>query len=348
MSCTSTGVWTAPWLPSTSTGMPRSWAMRQTSFTGTTVPSTFDMWVIATIFVRGVSSFSNSSMRKLPSSATGAHLITAPRFSRRKFHGTMLEWCSMMESTISSPSPIAEPPKEAAARLIASVALRVKIDLVEMGGVDEAADDLARLLVFLGGEVREVVQAAMDVGVFGAVGLGDGVDDRLRLLGRGGIVEIDQRLVVDGARQNREIPAHRLDVERYRRSSRAGSRRRPSPLLQPGADHALERAGHRLVLRACRWRRRGRPRSAAARPRHAARRAPSDRRAGSRRCGPRWSRGRTGRRRRRSPAPAWRRTAPRPTAAAPAPSSCRRSSGRPDRRRCGPGRRPGRRRRRRS
>ncbi len=32
----------------------------------------------------------------------------------------------MMESTISSPSPITEPPKEAATRLIASVALRVK------------------------------------------------------------------------------------------------------------------------------------------------------------------------------------------------------------------------------
>ena len=78
MSCTSTGRWTAPWLPSTSTGMPRAWAMRQTSLTGTTVPSTFDMWVIATILVRGVSSFSNSSIRKVPSSATGAHLITAP------------------------------------------------------------------------------------------------------------------------------------------------------------------------------------------------------------------------------------------------------------------------------
>ena len=40
--------------PSTSTGMPRACASRTTSFTGTIVPSTFDMWVIATILVRGV------------------------------------------------------------------------------------------------------------------------------------------------------------------------------------------------------------------------------------------------------------------------------------------------------
>ena len=33
---------------------------------------------VATILVRGPSSFSNSSIRKLPSSSIGAHLITAP------------------------------------------------------------------------------------------------------------------------------------------------------------------------------------------------------------------------------------------------------------------------------
>jgi hypothetical protein len=56
--------------------MPRACAIRTTSLIGTiTVPSTFDMCVIATILVRGVSSFSNSSSRKLPSSSTGAHLM---------------------------------------------------------------------------------------------------------------------------------------------------------------------------------------------------------------------------------------------------------------------------------
>ena len=43
---------TAAWAPSTSTGMPRACAMRTTSLIGTTVPSTFDMCVMATIRVR--------------------------------------------------------------------------------------------------------------------------------------------------------------------------------------------------------------------------------------------------------------------------------------------------------
>ena len=45
---------TADWLPSTSTGMPRACASRMISFIGTTVPSTFDMCVMATSLVRGV------------------------------------------------------------------------------------------------------------------------------------------------------------------------------------------------------------------------------------------------------------------------------------------------------
>ena len=109
--------------------MPRACASRTTSFTGTTVPSAFDMWVIATILVRGDRSFSNSSMRKLPSSSTGAHLITAPWRSRRKCQGTMLEWCSMIESTISSPA------------LMRSRAERIGDEVDRLGGV-AGEDDL--------------------------------------------------------------------------------------------------------------------------------------------------------------------------------------------------------------
>ena len=87
----SMGWCTALCAPSSSTGTPCAWAMRTISRAGVTVPSTFDMWVIATILVRGVRSFSNSSIRKLPSSSTGAHLITAPWRSRRKCQGTMFE-----------------------------------------------------------------------------------------------------------------------------------------------------------------------------------------------------------------------------------------------------------------
>ena len=52
---------------------------------------------------------------------------TAPLRSRWKCHGTMLEWCSMTESTISSPAPSRGPANDAATRLIASVAERVKM-----------------------------------------------------------------------------------------------------------------------------------------------------------------------------------------------------------------------------
>jgi hypothetical protein len=91
--------------------------MRMISLIGVTVPSTFDIWVMATIFVRGENSFSYSSRRKLPSSSTGAQRITAPLRSRRKCQGTMFEWCSMMERMISSPSPRPIFPNEFATRL---------------------------------------------------------------------------------------------------------------------------------------------------------------------------------------------------------------------------------------
>ena len=127
MSRTSGARCTAPWLPSTSTGTPRSWAMRQTSFTGTTVPSTFDMWVTATNLVFGDSACSNRSMSNEPSSRTCTHLSTAPRRSRRKCHGTTFEWCSMIVSTISSPGSMPARPTPFATRLIDSVAERVKM-----------------------------------------------------------------------------------------------------------------------------------------------------------------------------------------------------------------------------
>ncbi len=171
-----------------------------------------DMWVIATSLVRGVRSFSNSSMRKLPSSSTGAHLITAPWRSRRKCHGTMLEWCSMIESTISSPA------------LMRSRRERIGDEIDRLGGVageddflgarrvEEGAHLLAGALVAFGRGIGEVMQAAMHVGVFRGVGLLDAVEHRLRLLRGSGVVEIDQRLAIDLHAENREILADAVDV----------------------------------------------------------------------------------------------------------------------------------------
>jgi hypothetical protein len=81
---------------------------------------------MATSLVRGDSSRSNSSSRNSPLSEIGAHLRTAPLRSRWKCHGTMLEWCSMTDSTISSPSPMPAR-KESATRLMAAVAFLVKM-----------------------------------------------------------------------------------------------------------------------------------------------------------------------------------------------------------------------------
>ena len=52
----------------------------------------------------------------------------APVSSHRICHGTMFEWCSISVMSTSSPSPTFLRPQENATRLIASVALRVKIE----------------------------------------------------------------------------------------------------------------------------------------------------------------------------------------------------------------------------
>jgi hypothetical protein len=54
----------------------------------------------------------------------------------------------------------------------------------------------------------------MDVGVVLAVVLVDGVDDDLRLLTRRRRVEIHQRPSVNRGREDREVPAHPVRVER--------------------------------------------------------------------------------------------------------------------------------------
>ena len=93
--CTSTLRCTSSWLPSTSTGMFFACARStHSSATGTIVPVTFD--ITATILVRGDNAASKASRSKLPSSRQSTNFSTAPCRSRKKCHGTMLEWCSMM------------------------------------------------------------------------------------------------------------------------------------------------------------------------------------------------------------------------------------------------------------
>ncbi len=102
------------------------------------VPSTFDMWVTATSFVFGPSRAAKASMSSEPSSLIGAHFSTAPRRSRRKCHGTMLEWCSISVTMISSPGRI-DRPTPLATRLIASVPPLVQTMLSAEGAFKKRA-----------------------------------------------------------------------------------------------------------------------------------------------------------------------------------------------------------------
>ena len=87
--------------------------------------------------------------RKLPSSSTGAHLITAPWRSRRKCHGTMLEWCSMIESTISSPGLMRSRAERIGDEIDRLGGVAGEDDLFGAAGVEERAHRLARALVGL-------------------------------------------------------------------------------------------------------------------------------------------------------------------------------------------------------
>ena len=85
----------------------------------------------------------------------------------------------------------------AATRLIASVAERVKtISSCEPALKKARTLSRARLEGLRRG-IGEIMQAAMHIGVFVLIGVGHALDHLPRLLRRGGIVEIDERLAVD-------------------------------------------------------------------------------------------------------------------------------------------------------
>ena len=170
------------------------------------------MCVMATILVRLVSSASNSSMRNSPSS----------RDRRPLEHGAVALAVEMPGHDVGVVLHDREHDLVALADRHGAVGAGDQVDalggvageddLLDAWRIEEAAHRLARVLVAGGGGVGEKVQAAMDVGVFHLVGVVDGVEHRARLLRRGAVVEIDQRLAVDLAEQDREVGADGLDV----------------------------------------------------------------------------------------------------------------------------------------
>ena len=91
-------------------------------------------------------------------------------------------------------------------------------DLVDGPGVEELAYGFAGALEAFGRHIRHVVQAAVNVGIACLHGVDHGVDHRARLLGRGGRVEIDERLAIDLLRQDRKLRPDGFDVVWLHRS----------------------------------------------------------------------------------------------------------------------------------
>ena len=84
--------------------------------------------------------------------------------------------------------------------------------LVGRRRADELRHPSPRALVVLGGPFREDVDAAMDVGVTGLVDVVHGVEDRARLLGARGVVEVGDPLAADLLGQDGEVGADLLEV----------------------------------------------------------------------------------------------------------------------------------------
>ncbi len=85
-------------------------------------------------------------------------------------------------------------------------------NLVFRRRVDEAAHAFARILEGLCRSVGEVMQAAMDVGVFFRHRLIHCVDHRLRLLGGSCVVEIDKRLAINLAGEDGKVGSNAGDI----------------------------------------------------------------------------------------------------------------------------------------
>ena len=132
----------------------------------------------------------------------------------------MLLWCSICVSRTSSPGPTFLRPQAWATRLIASVALRVKI-VVSGCRVHVARRSRSRApSKAVGRALGQLVGAAVDRRVVLAVELVDRLDHLARLLAGRGAVEVDQPLAADLLLEDREVGAQRAGRPvRHRRSA---------------------------------------------------------------------------------------------------------------------------------
>ena len=95
------------------------------------VPNVFEIWVTEIIFVFLPSNFSKLSSWSSPSLLIGIIFKMAPVRIHNSCHGTMLEWCSIVEIKISSPCLI-KPDRVLASKFIDSVVPLVKTTSLEV------------------------------------------------------------------------------------------------------------------------------------------------------------------------------------------------------------------------
>ena len=97
-------------------------------------------------------------------------------------------------------------------------------DLILIRNAQELGDLAAHGLVFVRSQIAQIMQAPMHVGVFVAIGLRDRVDHNLGLLRAGPVVQIDQRLAIHLARQDRKIGAYRINIVGHSECPSGGQR----------------------------------------------------------------------------------------------------------------------------
>src|SRR5579859_4193856 len=93
-------------------------------------------------------------------------------------------------------------------------------DFLRAFGVDEFGGARPRVLKRGRGAIAQFVDAAVDVGVVAFVIMDQRVNHHARLLRRGGVIEINQRLAVDLLVKDGKIPAERGPVWRFNGSHR--------------------------------------------------------------------------------------------------------------------------------
>ncbi len=197
-------MWGTYWHASTSTRAPTAWAASTSRPIGLMVPSTLDMAVTPSSLTPS-SSASRSVRSSWPSAVSGIQrMLEAPLGLQdlpRHDVGVVLH--------VGEQHRVARPEVGAAPRRRHQVdGLGGVLGEHDAGGrrrTDEAGDVGAGRLHLGGCLLGDQVDAAVHVGVDGLVVGVEGVEHHLRLLGRGGRVEVDDRLAVHLPLQQGEV-----------------------------------------------------------------------------------------------------------------------------------------------